>query len=89
MQVLTPKDKIPDFVYCIESNSNRQFGVGIYGVIIYLRKNAIYKVNHNLGDAEGNVDLSIYRPVFNTLAYGYLSGRFRALYKNEERLCNS
>ena len=87
MQVLTPKDKIPDFVYCIESKG--KFGVGIYGVIIYLHKNAIYKVNHNLGDAEGKVGLSIYRPVFNTLAYGYLSGRFRALYKNEERLCKS
>lgn len=87
MQVLTPQDKIPDFVYCIRSS--HQFGLGVYGVTMPLYENTIYKVNHNLGDAEGNVDLSIYSPVFNTLAYGYLIGRFRALYKNEERICKS
>lgn len=87
MQVLTEKDKIPDFVYCILSK--QYFGLTEYGVKIPLHIDTIYKVNHNLGAAKGDVDLSLYHLFYNTLAYGYLSKRFRVLYKNEIKLCKS
>lgn len=87
MQVLTPRDTIPDFVYCIISNQH--FGLSEYGVKIPLHIDTIYKVNHNLGVAKGDVDLSLFHPSSNALSYGYLSKRFRVLYKNEVKLCKS